>query len=54
METAKRMLMAGNSVKSIAFAMGFASPSSFTFAYRRATGVSPSHFRTRQKVPGTI
>lgn len=52
METAKRLLMAGESVKAIAFAMGFASPSSFTFAFRRATGVSPSHFRTRQKVPG--
>jgi AraC family transcriptional regulator len=52
METAKRLLMAGDSVKAIAFAMGFASPSSFTFAFRRATGISPSHFRTRQRVPG--
>lgn len=52
METAKRLLMAGESVKGIAFAMGFASPSSFTFAFRRATGISPSHFRTRQRVPG--
>lgn len=54
MESAKRLLMAGESVKSIAFAMGFASPSSFTFAFRRATGISPSHFRTRQKVPGAL
>lgn len=53
METAKRMLMAGDSVKAIAFAMGFAAPSSFTYAFRRAVGISPSHFRTRQKVPGT-
>ena len=52
METAKRMLMAGESVKTIAFQMGFASPSSFTFAFRRATGISPTHFRTRQRVPG--
>lgn len=52
MENAKRMLMAGESVKAIAFAMGFASPSSFTYAFRRAVGISPSHFRTRQRVPG--
>jgi AraC family transcriptional regulator len=52
METAKRLLMAGESVKTIAFQMGFASPSSFTFAFRRATGISPTHFRTRQRVPG--
>jgi AraC family transcriptional regulator len=52
METAKRLLMAGESVKTIAFAMGFSSPSSFTFAFRRAVGISPSHFRTRQRVPG--
>ncbi|MEW9855350.1 helix-turn-helix transcriptional regulator [Novosphingobium sp. M1R2S20] len=48
MESAKRMLMAGESVKTIAFAMGFASPSSFTFAFRRAVGTSPSMFRSRQ------
>jgi len=48
MEAAKRMLMAGESVKSIAFAMGFSSPSSFTFAFRRAVGTSPSSFRQRQ------
>lgn len=52
METAKRLLMAGESVKAIAFSMGFASPSSFTYAFRRAVGISPSHFRTRQRVPG--
>ena len=48
METAKRLLMAGESVKTIAFTMGFASPSSFTFAFRRAVGISPSNFRQRQ------
>jgi AraC family transcriptional regulator len=52
METAKRLLMGGDSVKAIAFTMGFASPSSFTYAFRRAVGISPSHFRTRQRVPG--
>lgn len=48
MEAAKRMLVAGESVKTVAFALGFASPSSFTFAFRRAVGVSPSLFRQRQ------
>lgn len=48
METAKRMLVAGETVKTIAFALGFASPSSFTFAFRRAVGISPSQFRQRQ------
>jgi AraC family transcriptional regulator len=48
METARRMLMAGDSVKEIAFALGFSSPSSFTFAFRRAVGSSPSEFRQRQ------
>lgn len=48
MEAAKRMLMEGESVKAIAFAMGFSSPSSFTFAFRRAVGTSPSSFRQRQ------
>lgn len=48
MEAAKRLLMEGESVKTIAFTMGFASPSSFTFAFRRAVGASPSMFRQRQ------
>lgn len=48
MERAKRLLVDGESVKTIAFAMGFASPSSFTFAFRRAVGISPSQFRQRQ------
>jgi AraC family transcriptional regulator len=48
MEAAKRLLVGGESVKTIAFAMGFSSPSSFTYAFRRAVGISPSHFRQRQ------
>jgi AraC family transcriptional regulator len=48
MEAAKRLLVTGESVKSIAFAMGFSSPSSFTYSFRRAVGISPSHFRQRQ------
>ena len=48
MEAAKRQLMTGETVKTIAFSMGFASASSFTFAFRRAVGISPSQFRQRQ------
>lgn len=48
METAKRLLVDGESVKTVAFTMGFSSPSSFTYAFRRAVGTSPSNFRQRQ------
>jgi AraC family transcriptional regulator len=48
MESARRLLVAGENVKTIAFALGFSSPSSFTFAFRRAVGISPSQFRQRQ------
>jgi AraC family transcriptional regulator len=45
-EHARRLLRSGLSVKAVAYALGFASLSSFSFAFRRATGTSPSHFRT--------
>lgn len=48
MEAAKRLLVAGESVKAIAFMLGFSSPSSFAFAFRRAVGNTPSGFRQRQ------
>lgn len=48
MELAKRLLVRGESVKAIAFTMGFSSASSFTFAFRRSVGISPSQFRQRQ------
>lgn len=48
MEAAKRLLMTGESVKSVAFSLGFSSPSSFTFAFRRSVGSSPSQFHRRQ------
>ncbi len=47
-EQAKRLLDTNESIKSIAFAMGFASPSSFSFAFRQATGTTPRQFRQRQ------
>lgn len=48
MEAAKRLLMAGESVKTIGFSLGFSSPSSFTYAFRRTVGISPNLFRQRQ------
>ena len=44
-DVAKRYLGSSESIKEIAFALGFASPSSFAFAFRRATGATPRQFR---------
>lgn len=44
---AKSFLAAGKSVKEVAYLLGFASPSSFCFAFRRATGVTPREFLRR-------
>ena len=46
-ESAKRLLVGGDSIKAIAFSLGFASPSSFAYAFRQATGVTPRYFRQR-------
>ncbi len=46
-EQARQLLRADQSVKSIAYTLGFASPSSFCFAFRRATGETPGQFRQR-------
>lgn len=46
-ETAKRRLATDESVKVIASSMGYASPSSFAYAFHRATGSTPRQFRTR-------
>lgn len=48
MEAAKRLLSTDESVKAIAFSLGFSSPSSFSYAFRRATGITPRSFRQRQ------
>jgi len=45
-DTAKRLLAGEESIKSIARSMGFASASSFSYAFRRAAGVTPRQFRT--------
>jgi AraC family transcriptional regulator len=46
-EAAKELLDRGVSVKVVAASMGFATPSSFGYAFRKATGVSPSAYRAR-------
>jgi AraC family transcriptional regulator len=45
---AKRLLASEQSIKSIAYSLGFASPSSFAFAFRQATGETPREFRQRR------
>jgi AraC family transcriptional regulator len=47
LDNAKRLLTSDQSIKAIAYSVGFASPSSFTVAFRRATGVTPRQFRQR-------
>lgn len=47
-EQAKRMLDSDMSMKSIAFALGFSAPSSFSYAFRHATGATPRLYRQRQ------
>lgn len=46
-ESAKAMLAAGDSVASIGARLGFSSSSSFCFAFRRETGLSPNAYRQR-------
>jgi AraC family transcriptional regulator len=47
LDHAKRLLTSDQSVKSIAYSLGFASPSSFCYAFRRSTGETPRQFRQR-------
>jgi AraC family transcriptional regulator len=42
---AKRLLAGDQSVKTIAYSLGFTSSSGFCFAFRRATGMTPGEFR---------
>lgn len=46
-DNAKRLLATGETIKATAFALGFASPSSFSFAFRSATGQTPREYRAR-------
>jgi len=47
LEHAKRMLVTDQSVKAISYSLGFASPSSFTYAFRSLLGETPREFRQR-------
>jgi AraC family transcriptional regulator len=47
LEHAKRLLEDDLSVKAVAYSLGFASPSSFCFAFRRATTETPRQYRQR-------
>ena len=47
LERAKQLLVAGESVKSVAYALGFSSPSSFCYAFRKALSISPGRYRQR-------
>jgi len=49
-EGAKRRLASDESVKAIASAMGYATPSAFSYAFRRATGLTPNQFREAQRL----
>ena len=46
-EMAKQMLATSQSVKAIAYTLGFSSPSSFCYAFRRATAETPGQYRQR-------
>jgi AraC family transcriptional regulator len=47
LDSAKRLLGTDQSVKAISYSLGFASPSSFSYAFRRAVGETPRQFRHR-------
>jgi AraC family transcriptional regulator len=47
LDHAKRLLVEGQCIKVIAGSMGFSSPSSFCYSFRRATGLTPGQFRDR-------
>ncbi len=50
-EQARKFLAGEQSIKAIAYELGFASPSSFCFAFRRATGETPTQFRQGLRRP---
>jgi AraC family transcriptional regulator len=52
-DAAKKLLATGDSIKAIARTMGFSSPSSFSYAFRRGAGVTPRQARNRQNGPAS-
>ena len=51
-DNAKRLLGGDTSIKAVAYSLGFASASSFSFAFRRATGHTPREFQQRLRCAG--
>lgn len=49
LEQARQLLAGDDSIKAIAYTLGFGSPSSFCFAFRRSTGETPTQFRLAQR-----
>jgi AraC family transcriptional regulator len=49
-ERAKRLLATDQSIKAIAYSLGFSSSSKFALAFRRATGETPREFRHHEAV----
>jgi AraC family transcriptional regulator len=47
LDHAKRLLATDTSVKAVAYSLGFSSPSSFCYAFRKATSETPQQFRQR-------
>jgi AraC-like DNA-binding protein len=46
-QAAKRRLSSGGNIREVAGDLGFASQSSFTVAFHRATGMTPREYRSR-------
>jgi AraC family transcriptional regulator len=47
LDSAMQQLTTDQSVKAIAYSLGFASPSSFSYAFHRAVGETPRQYRNR-------
>ena len=47
LDHAKRMLATDQSVKAVGYSLGFSSPSSFSYAFRKLLGETPRQFRQR-------
>jgi len=48
-EQARQLLAGEQSIKAIAYTLGFSSPSSFCYAFRRTSGETPGQFRQRSQ-----
>jgi AraC family transcriptional regulator len=46
-DRSRRLLEEGESIKAVAYTLGFASTAAFTYAFRRATGLTPGQYRAQ-------